>query len=70
MIELAPCANTHITFDEAILYCQFLDYNNHTDWRMPTFEEYCSRDDIVGWCVIGDSKWQEGKWRITPVRDV
>lgn len=28
-----------MTVDEAVLYCKFLDLGNHTDWRLPTYDE-------------------------------
>ena len=30
-----------VTFrDEAVLYCQFLEYDGHNDWRLPTMREW------------------------------
>jgi|694.fasta_scaffold00172_67 hypothetical protein len=40
MLEYAPVFNNYLYHDEAILYCQFLEYNGHRDWRIPTTEEY------------------------------
>lgn len=40
MIELAPRSKNEMTYAEAVMYCVFLDYNGHTDWRLPTRAEY------------------------------
>ena len=40
MIEFAPTTANMITYDEAVLYCFFCNYNGHTDWRLPTEYEY------------------------------
>ena len=40
MIEFAPGSEREMTYDDAILYCQFLEYNGHRDWRLPTRQEY------------------------------
>ena len=48
MIEFAPTAS-NLTLSGAIIYCQFLTYNGHTDWRLPTFEEYQEYAELHGW---------------------
>lgn len=40
MIERAPMSEKRMTYDDAVLYCQFLEYNDHRDWRMPTRSEW------------------------------
>lgn len=40
--ENALISETEMTYAEALLYCRFLDYNGHKDWRMPTNGEYFS----------------------------
>ena len=48
MLERAPTA-LWMTYDEALVYCFFLDYNGHKDWRLPTLDEYCQLGRAVGW---------------------
>ena len=71
MIEIAPKSLKRMAYDEAILYCQFLDYDGHTDWRLPTEKEYHSNSSItpISW-HIGDPSGGHRKWHVTPVRDV
>jgi hypothetical protein len=69
MIELAPKSNTMMTYDEAILYCQFLEHNGHNDWRMPTKAESDSTEKIWGW-FQGRSVIPGHKAVVQPVRDV
>ena len=40
MLDFAPHSRTRLTYDEAVLYCFFLDYKGHRDWRLPTEYEY------------------------------
>jgi hypothetical protein len=69
MIEFAQKSRV-LSYDEALLYCKFLDFNGYTDWRMPTFEE-CIEHAVYGWCVgrITDY-WHKPVWTVTPVRDI
>jgi hypothetical protein len=71
MLEVAPRSKNYMTYEEAILYCQFLEYNGHRDWRMPTRDEYSSNayhDARVGdWYI--DRTVCYASW-VTPVRDV
>lgn len=67
MIEFAPRSSKLMTYDEAVLYCQFLDYNGHKDWRMATRTEYNSIRELAGW-YVGDT-WGV-KWYVVPVRDI
>lgn len=40
MIEVASFEHQNImSWYDAVLYCQFLDHNGHTDWRMPLADE-------------------------------
>ena len=39
MIEFALRSQNIMTYDEAVLYCLFLDLNGHKDWRIPTVTE-------------------------------
>lgn len=71
MIEFAPRSKNKLSYDEALLYCQFLDYDGHTDWRMPTKEEYHNNSIIIptNWHA-DDPSGGDRKWRVVPVRDV
>jgi hypothetical protein len=66
MIEIAPMSKNKMTYDEAVLYCQFLDYNGHTDWRLPTKDDHA---DIWGWHESEVDPIIE-KWYVYPVRDI
>jgi uncharacterized protein YfbU (UPF0304 family) len=67
MIELAPYSNYMMPCEEAVLYCQFLEYNGHCDWRMPTWDEYQTHMLVWGWFL---DRTMSGVWGVTPVRDV
>jgi hypothetical protein len=66
MIEFAPRSEKYMTYDEAILYCSFCDYNGHRDWRMTTFDEYYEFD-ISGWYLNDPAS---GQYTVVPVREV
>ena len=72
MIELAPSSENRMTYNEAILYCQFLDYNGHRDWRLPTKEEYWDTSGLYGWFSgVNHYLWDvDDIGFVTPVRDV
>jgi hypothetical protein len=38
MLEYAPILK-NMTYEEALLYCQFCDHKGYNDWRLPTFDE-------------------------------
>jgi hypothetical protein len=69
MIEFAPRTIFEMTFDEAILYCRFLEYNGHKDWRIPTADEYYTYARILGW-YCGRELHDDYAWQVTPVRDI
>jgi|LakMenE18May11ns_1017448.scaffolds.fasta_scaffold9959551_44 hypothetical protein len=48
MIEIAPRSGL-VLLEDAILYCQFLNYNGYADWRMPTWTEWIEYTQIHGW---------------------
>ena len=66
MIELAPPSKV-MTYSEAILYCQFLEYNGYRDWRLPTRDEFGGNTNIWGWFIDRNTGQL---WRVTPVRDI
>jgi hypothetical protein len=41
IIQAAPQSVNKMTYTEAVLYCQFCNYNGYMDWRMPTMDEWC-----------------------------
>lgn len=75
-IEIAPTTSTAMTYREAVLYCQFLEINGHTDWRIPTVTEYFTISEILGWYIPDSAVRLQKRWvsnekqRITAVRDV
>ncbi len=68
MIEIARQSTHEMTYEEAILYCHFLEYNGHRDWRMPTHTEYSEHPGIWGW-FVNRSSWSSS-YCVVPVRDV
>ena len=67
MIEVAPPSNA-MSYDEALLYCQFLEHNGYSDWRMPTKQEWLDNDNIIGWHTT--IRLQHLDRSVIPVRDV
>lgn len=68
MIEFAPKSEIKMTYEEALLYCSFLAYNDHRDWRLPTAEEYSENNMRLSW--HDDWRIFRGTLLVTPVRDV
>ena len=69
MIECAPASEITMTYNEAVLYCMFCNYNGHRDWRLPTTDEYKSiKTPPVHWFVNRKSSFST--WGVLPVRDV
>jgi hypothetical protein len=78
VIEFAP-ESPKLTYDDAVLYCQFLDYDGYTDWRMPTFEEcktyqgttFRSLNYLVWWQSSREYRITESQQAsVIPVRDI
>lgn len=71
MIAIAPKCKKLLSYDDAILYCQFLNYNGYTDWRLPTFAE--CKEYSLGydhWWQV-DMKFRPGLLApVNPVRDI
>ena len=40
MLAYAPPTIQRMSYDDAVLYCQFCNHDGYTDWRMPTRTEY------------------------------
>lgn len=68
MIERAPIPETRMTYDEAVLYCQFLEYKGYTDWRLPNYNEL-RKDADFAW-LLNDSVDHSKQWWVIPVRTV
>lgn len=77
-IKLAPRSENQMTYKEAVLYCQFLEYNGHRDWRLPTYAEFCQYI-MSGWnpnssglvWFVNDKFFDEiNEWYVNPVRDI
>lgn len=68
MIEKAPRSAEPLSYDDALLYCQFLEYDSHRDWRIPTVDEYHALH-IFGW-HYDDPSAGRGTYRVTPVRSI
>ena len=72
MIEVAPRSENRMTYEEAILYCQFLEYNGHSDWRLPTSAELLEHASTRGWSD-NDRAYSGLQYvldHVTPVRDI
>ena len=72
MIELALRSENEMTYEEAVLYCQFCRYNGYSDWRMPTKKEYLL-NSMHGWYINrydSDRNRTLFTWWVGPVRDV
>ncbi len=69
MIERAPISENKMTFEEAILYCQFCNHNGYTDWRMPTADEWICDVDIPfsSWYISDPDVYASC---VVPVRDI
>lgn len=70
MIEKAPVSKQLRTYSEALLYCQFLSYNDHIDWRLPTADEY-RQFDLWGWYYDDPlANTDRGPYQVIAVRDI
>jgi hypothetical protein len=74
MIELAPSSESRMSYDEALLYCQFCNHNGYTDWRLPTAYEYfrgpASHAIELSWYVDIDEPYIDVGLPVVPVRDI
>ena len=67
-IEQAPPSINKMTYEEALLYCTFLDYRGQNDWRLPTEDEV----DGNRWFVwnLDDKSNHNTIWSVVPVRAI
>lgn len=80
MIQAAPPTNDDMTYEEAIVYCQFCTHNGYTDWRLPTWDECCSSASNIYFRINSKFCWYSDIKRFTfhphpnrkviPVRDI
>ena len=68
-IEIAEVSDKNFTYDEAVIYCFFLEINGKKGWRLPTKQEYNSSNNIWGWYQDDERQHLLTLYRITPVRD-
>lgn len=67
-VEQAPPSINNMTYNEALIYCTFLDYRGKHDWRLPTEDEV----DGNRWFVwnLDDKNNHNVKWCVLPVRSI
>lgn len=73
MIEIGVPSKKQMTYDEAVLYVLTCEQNGHTDWRMPTDEEWVEHAPSVGPWAAEDDKVSEYNGELyvaLPVRDI
>lgn len=68
-IEVSYTVENVFTHDEALMFCLFLEIDGKKGWRLPTWKEYNTTNDIWGWCS-DDPRTEPRYLRITPVRDI
>ena len=66
MIEIAPSSENYMSYNEALLYCVFYNYNGYTDWRIPTRREWMNNSVLSGWYL---NRRNDIVWHVMPVRD-
>ena len=69
-IEIAEVSDKNFTYDEAVIYCFFLQIDGKKGWRLPTEREYNSYNNIWGWYQDDERNKNLHHFRITPVRDI
>ena len=72
MIVIAPMSEKAMTYANALLYCQFFEYNGCMDWRLPTKQEWFEHDRLCGWYEGRQIHFSADDHLspVTPVRDV
>ena len=74
MIEVAPRSEEIMTYEEAVLYSRFLDYNGHNDWRLPTSDEYKNNEKIINFAwydgLNEEQLWKNNNRFAMPVRTI
>ena len=68
-IKIGPVSSRFITYDQAVLYCTFCRHDGYSDWRLPTWAEYCDLD-IIGWYEVSSDTINKATKRVVfPVRN-
>jgi hypothetical protein len=68
-ISVAPKTDNKMSYEEALLYCQFCNHNGYTDWRLPTLDEYLSIG-MHNFCWWASSLYLNNRKYVIPVRSV
>ena len=69
VISFAPKSERTMSYDDALLYCLFCRHNGHSDWRLPTYDEWHDINEIP-WRVWYEIRLESGYWFLLPVRDI
>ena len=69
-IEIAEVSDKNFTYEEAVMYCFFLEIDGKKGWRLPTEHEYNAYTNIWGWYQDDERQHLLNLYRITPVRDI
>ncbi len=69
MIYVAPTSNNKLTYDDAILYCQFCNHGGYNDWHMPDEDEWLDIE-FSSWFCNDPSARSDQHRPVTPVRTV
>jgi hypothetical protein len=72
-----PVSQHNMTYNEALLYCQFYNHRGYNDWRMPTQKEIIANlwQPPLGqhtWYLEVGTKFPtmiNKQWDVRPVRD-
>lgn len=68
MLEWAPQSENIMSYSDALLYCLFLEYGGHRDWRLPTSRDLIDENILCSFWV-DDDNW--GKYAyVKPVRNI
>ena len=70
MLNFAPMTSKEMTYEEAVMYCFFLEHGGHRDWRLPTLDEYSTNLGLSGWYInrhISRFSYNTN-WKVCPVR--
>jgi hypothetical protein len=73
MIVEAPMLKRWLSYDDAVLYCQFCNHDGYTDWRMPTHSEWLNEMGATN-CWHQERTisgiYHPVQWFVIPVRTV
>jgi hypothetical protein len=69
-IEIAPKSDSHMSYNDAILYCFSLNIDGKIGWRLPSDREFQNNCRIRGWYLNDDFRFGRDLYPVTPVRDL